>query len=95
MRIWVHNINKKRENYGELESREDYFYSYFWMSQISFEELYELLRCYQLIILLYVLSFLRHYLNTKNNALMHEILLFCIVRSNADKPCLTVDMICN
>jgi len=49
-RIWVHEINKKRENYGEyhrlcreLESREDRFYLYFQMSQDSFEELYELI----------------------------------------------------
>ncbi|KAL4135454.1 hypothetical protein QTP88_007063 [Uroleucon formosanum] len=48
-RIWVHEINKKRENYGEyhrlcrkLESHEDRFYLYFRMSQDSFEELYQL-----------------------------------------------------
>jgi len=49
-RIWVHEINKKRENYGEyhrlcreLESHEDRFYLYFRMSQDSFEELYQLI----------------------------------------------------
>jgi len=49
-RIWVHDINKKRNNYGEyhrlsreLESHEDRFYLYFRMSQDCFEELHKLL----------------------------------------------------
>lgn len=50
-RIWVHDINKKREEHGEyhrlykeLESHEDRFYIYFRMSKDCFEELHEILR---------------------------------------------------
>lgn len=50
-RIWVHDINKKRDEVGEyhrlcreLESHEDRFFLYFRMSQNCFEELHELLR---------------------------------------------------
>ncbi|XP_047998378.1 protein ALP1-like [Leguminivora glycinivorella] len=49
-RIWVHDINKKREQYGEyhrlcreLESDDDRFFSYFRMSKNSYEELHQLL----------------------------------------------------
>ncbi|XP_073956440.1 uncharacterized protein [Choristoneura fumiferana] len=47
-RIWVHEINKKRLQFGEyhrlckeLESYEDRFFKYFHMSKASFEELHE------------------------------------------------------
>lgn len=50
-RTWVHDINKRREEYGEyhrlcreLESFEDRFYTYFRMSKSSFKELHELIR---------------------------------------------------
>lgn len=49
-RVWVHDINKKREELGEyhrlcreLSSHEDRFFTYFRMSQDLFEELHEML----------------------------------------------------
>ncbi|KAL0883304.1 hypothetical protein ABMA27_016715 [Loxostege sticticalis] len=48
---WVHEINKKRLQYGEyhtlfghLESDEDRFFQYFRMSRSSFEDLHEIIR---------------------------------------------------
>ncbi|XP_062531258.1 uncharacterized protein LOC110386017 isoform X2 [Bombyx mori] len=49
-RVWVHDINKKRNDLGEyhrlcreLASHEDRFFTYFRMSQVLFEELHDLL----------------------------------------------------
>lgn len=50
-RTWVHQINKKRQFFGEfhhlcqeLTSFEDRFYTYFHMSKDSFEELHNILQ---------------------------------------------------
>lgn len=49
-KLWVHEINKRRDQYGEyhrlcreLETHEDRFFKYFRMSRDCFEEIHDLI----------------------------------------------------